>query len=340
MTSTTREVVPVRQVDETPLGSGRPGPLTRRVMEAFRAYAPAHCGQARPHCRRQPVRPNQRLSSSRGTRTIGRPPVGAEGRVRGAEDVADDRAHLLEVEGLAGAHRRVAGQRRRQAVPRSGHRPVRRLALLQVAQDPLEGGPGVPRAQDRGDGPQARRPAPERLHVVAQLPQRLDVRVEDGEEVRGQVHHERREEALRLDGVAARALQQPLESHALVGRVLVHEQQLLAVARHDVDEPVLAQHHAARGPRAAAPPTPPRPTLRLPDAPRAAGFPHRRPRAPGTSPRRPRLAARPRAPGVAAASLAAARARLPTGPLGPPARPPRRPCARRRTSPPSSPGAR
>jgi hypothetical protein len=38
-------VVPVKQVDETPLRQGSPGPLTRRVMEAFRAYAPAHCGQ-------------------------------------------------------------------------------------------------------------------------------------------------------------------------------------------------------------------------------------------------------------------------------------------------------
>jgi branched-chain amino acid aminotransferase len=46
MTSTTREVVPVRQVDETAIGGGRPGPLTRRVMEAFSAYAPRHCGQA------------------------------------------------------------------------------------------------------------------------------------------------------------------------------------------------------------------------------------------------------------------------------------------------------
>jgi branched-chain amino acid aminotransferase len=46
MTSTTREVVPVTRVDETPVGDGRPGPLTRRVMEAFRVYAPAHCGQA------------------------------------------------------------------------------------------------------------------------------------------------------------------------------------------------------------------------------------------------------------------------------------------------------
>ncbi len=46
MTSTTREVVPVKQVDETPVGKGSAGPLTRRVMAAFRAYAPVHCGQA------------------------------------------------------------------------------------------------------------------------------------------------------------------------------------------------------------------------------------------------------------------------------------------------------
>jgi hypothetical protein len=45
LTGTTREVVPVTQVDETTLGNGRPGPLTRRVMEAFGAYAPAPCGQ-------------------------------------------------------------------------------------------------------------------------------------------------------------------------------------------------------------------------------------------------------------------------------------------------------
>jgi branched-chain amino acid aminotransferase len=46
VTSTTREVVPVARIDERPIGEGRPGPLTRRVMEAFRAYAPRHCGQA------------------------------------------------------------------------------------------------------------------------------------------------------------------------------------------------------------------------------------------------------------------------------------------------------
>jgi branched-chain amino acid aminotransferase len=46
MTSTTREVVPVRQVDEHRVGDGRPGPVTRRVMAAFRDYAPAHCGEA------------------------------------------------------------------------------------------------------------------------------------------------------------------------------------------------------------------------------------------------------------------------------------------------------
>jgi len=46
MTSTTRELVPVRQVDDSPIGDGRPGPYTCRLMDAFHAYAPAHCGQA------------------------------------------------------------------------------------------------------------------------------------------------------------------------------------------------------------------------------------------------------------------------------------------------------
>jgi len=46
LTSTTREVVPVRAVDEARVGDGRPGPITRRVMQAFREYAPAHCGEA------------------------------------------------------------------------------------------------------------------------------------------------------------------------------------------------------------------------------------------------------------------------------------------------------
>lgn len=46
MTSTTREVVPVRQVDDSLIGDGRPGPYTCRLMDAFHAYAPAHCGEA------------------------------------------------------------------------------------------------------------------------------------------------------------------------------------------------------------------------------------------------------------------------------------------------------
>jgi branched-chain amino acid aminotransferase len=46
LTSTTRELVPIRQVDESVIASGRPGLLTRRLMAAFRAYAPAHCGRS------------------------------------------------------------------------------------------------------------------------------------------------------------------------------------------------------------------------------------------------------------------------------------------------------
>ena len=35
--------MPIRQVDETVIGDGHPGPLTRQLMDAFRAYAPDHC---------------------------------------------------------------------------------------------------------------------------------------------------------------------------------------------------------------------------------------------------------------------------------------------------------
>jgi branched-chain amino acid aminotransferase len=43
LSSTTREILPVRQVDGRPIADGRPGPVTRKVMTAFRRYAPAHC---------------------------------------------------------------------------------------------------------------------------------------------------------------------------------------------------------------------------------------------------------------------------------------------------------
>jgi branched-chain amino acid aminotransferase len=43
LTSSTREVVPIRRVDGHPVGEGRPGPITLRILEAFRARAPLHC---------------------------------------------------------------------------------------------------------------------------------------------------------------------------------------------------------------------------------------------------------------------------------------------------------
>jgi branched-chain amino acid aminotransferase len=39
VTSSTREAMPIRSVDGQPLGDGRPGPVTRKVIAAFRAYA-------------------------------------------------------------------------------------------------------------------------------------------------------------------------------------------------------------------------------------------------------------------------------------------------------------
>ncbi len=37
ITSTTREITPVTTIDETPIGGGTPGPVTRRLLEAFRS---------------------------------------------------------------------------------------------------------------------------------------------------------------------------------------------------------------------------------------------------------------------------------------------------------------
>jgi branched-chain amino acid aminotransferase len=43
LTSTTREVMPIRAIETQPVGAGRPGPLTLRLLEAFRAEAPGRC---------------------------------------------------------------------------------------------------------------------------------------------------------------------------------------------------------------------------------------------------------------------------------------------------------
>jgi branched-chain amino acid aminotransferase len=39
LSGTVREVMPIRSIDGKPVGDGRPGPVTRRVMEAFSTYA-------------------------------------------------------------------------------------------------------------------------------------------------------------------------------------------------------------------------------------------------------------------------------------------------------------
>jgi branched-chain amino acid aminotransferase len=44
ITSSLKELVPVRTVDGVTIGGGRPGPVTRRLLADFRAEAPAHCG--------------------------------------------------------------------------------------------------------------------------------------------------------------------------------------------------------------------------------------------------------------------------------------------------------
>jgi branched-subunit amino acid aminotransferase/4-amino-4-deoxychorismate lyase len=44
ITSTLKEVLPVATIDGRPVGSGRPGPVTRRLLQAIRDYAPRHSG--------------------------------------------------------------------------------------------------------------------------------------------------------------------------------------------------------------------------------------------------------------------------------------------------------
>jgi branched-chain amino acid aminotransferase len=43
VTSSTRELMPVRAIDGRPVGGGRPGPVTRRLLAAFRERAPRYC---------------------------------------------------------------------------------------------------------------------------------------------------------------------------------------------------------------------------------------------------------------------------------------------------------
>ena len=42
ITSTLKEVLPVATIDGRPVGTGRPGPVTLRLLAALRAYAPGH----------------------------------------------------------------------------------------------------------------------------------------------------------------------------------------------------------------------------------------------------------------------------------------------------------
>jgi branched-chain amino acid aminotransferase len=44
ITSSLKELVPIRTVDGVVVGNGRPGPLTLRLLEDFRREAPSHCG--------------------------------------------------------------------------------------------------------------------------------------------------------------------------------------------------------------------------------------------------------------------------------------------------------
>jgi branched-chain amino acid aminotransferase len=43
ITSSTREIMPARSLDGRPIGEGRPGPVTTRLLQAYRAAVPRYC---------------------------------------------------------------------------------------------------------------------------------------------------------------------------------------------------------------------------------------------------------------------------------------------------------
>jgi D-alanine transaminase len=48
------EVTPITEIDRTPVGTGAPGPVTRRLQHAFRDYVARHTSSAAAEARRQP----------------------------------------------------------------------------------------------------------------------------------------------------------------------------------------------------------------------------------------------------------------------------------------------
>jgi branched-chain amino acid aminotransferase len=48
ITSTTKEIMPIVRVDDTPIGNGRPGPLTQRLASLFHAFSHQPSNQFQP----------------------------------------------------------------------------------------------------------------------------------------------------------------------------------------------------------------------------------------------------------------------------------------------------
>jgi D-alanine transaminase len=48
LAGTTTDVMPIVRVDDTPVASGVPGPITTRLVREFRAYLDAACSVAQP----------------------------------------------------------------------------------------------------------------------------------------------------------------------------------------------------------------------------------------------------------------------------------------------------
>src|SRR5260370_35032437 len=151
-----------------------------------------------------------------------RPPVRAEVGRLGRPELRDEPLHLLALERHVRLHRRAAGHEREGAVERG----LPRLRPADLVRGGLDEPLGLVTLQQRGHGADDHRLAAEALDGETQALERLAPALEEGARGGAEVHGLLEEESLRRGRPARELPAEALEDDALVGHVLVEEQDL------------------------------------------------------------------------------------------------------------------
>src|SRR5674476_24409 len=159
-------------------------------------------------------------------------PVHVVRRERGRHEGDEERAHLARREDLPRLDRRLAGERRREPLV------ARRDAGIAVAAQRIERLAQTARRiearmRHRDAADDERVPA-EPLDLEAQLREELLMRLERLALRRPQVQRDRKEESLRWRFPLLERAHEALVEHALVGRVLVDEDDAAFALEHEV----------------------------------------------------------------------------------------------------------